>query len=176
MEADEPILPRIVQSLKGGDDERWPEFHQAIRDLVRRSVFAAGGASRDEVDFLGWFPGWLYGKRMQAVFAALETKLSRGECSDEHSQNAFLGNYLASTVKSAVADFYKRDRRARSLGESEDLPSRVCLSSTTSNFATSFDDCRRRWRICPTTFECRSDWRFTPLLARSPTKTLNMSL
>lgn len=125
METEEPILLRIVRSLRNGDHDQWSELIAAMSNLVQRGFFKAGGRIRDAGEFQDWFPGWLYGKRIEALSTALEEKTASGECPDAASQNAFLENYLASAINSAVADFHKRDRRVRSFHEAEDFPGRA---------------------------------------------------
>ncbi|MGH7137874.1 MAG: hypothetical protein ACREHD_19160 [Pirellulales bacterium] len=52
--------------------------------------------------------------------------MQSGECRDADSQNEFIENYLASTIRSAAADFYReRGRQALRLRETDDFASQT---------------------------------------------------
>lgn len=126
MDAEETILLRLVRLVVAGRREHWPALIDAVGNLVRRGFLAAARNPADLEEFESWFPGWLYsGRKIHAAHRAVDRKMQSGECADKRAQNDFLANYLASTVKSAVADFYReRGQNAFSMRETGGLGSR----------------------------------------------------
>ena len=105
-----------------------------FRPLIQR-VFAAhsGTASLDE--YLEWFPGWFYGRKVHAVYRACLRAQADGRCPDAGTAAAYIENYLANCVVSGKADFFRE--RAASPG------SRAALDCLAAPPASSREDVDR---------------------------------
>ncbi len=103
-------LDLLADCINRNDGPAWDAFLARFRPLIQR-VFAAhsGTASLDE--YLEWFPGWFYGRKVHAVYRACLRAQADGRCPDAGTAAAYVENYLANCVVSGKADFFRERRR-----------------------------------------------------------------
>lgn len=105
-------LQAIVEScIVENSSDGWACFLSEFGPLVRRAYHARAAATTFE-EFESWFPGWLYyGRKLHSAYRGLQAKIHRGECLTPDEKNQYLSNYVASIVRSGVAEFFRENRK-----------------------------------------------------------------
>jgi len=103
-------LNLLADCINRNDGPAWEAFLTRYRPLIRR-VFAAHADVARAEEYLDWFPGWFYGRRVHAIYRACVQAQAEGRCPNPGAAVAFLENYLAACAASGVADFF-RERAA----------------------------------------------------------------
>src|SRR5262245_25248966 len=99
-------LDLLADCINRNDGPAWEAFLARYSPLIRR-VFAAHADAARADEYLDWFPGWFYRRRVHAVYRACLRAQADGRCPDPGAVGAFLENYLAVCVASGVADFFR---------------------------------------------------------------------
>jgi hypothetical protein len=103
-------LDLLADCINRNDGLAWEAFLARYRPLIRR-VFGARADAAHAEEFLDWFPGWFYGRRVHSAYRACLRAQAAGCCHESGTAAAFLDNYLAACIASGVGDFF-RERAA----------------------------------------------------------------
>src|SRR5947209_2952713 len=114
-------LELLADCINRNDGPAWAAFLARYRPLIRQ-VFCAHAAAAHAEEFLDWFPGWLYGRRIHRVHLSCLRAQEDGRCQDPKAIREFLDNYLAACIsKSAVGDFFREHPAPRGTPAALDL-------------------------------------------------------
>jgi hypothetical protein len=105
-------LELLADCVNRNDAPSWEAFLRLYRALIRK-VFVSRAAAVHADEFLDWFPGWFFGRRVHAAYLACTRAQVEGRCPDRAAAAAFLENYLATCVATAAADFFREQATPR---------------------------------------------------------------